>query len=369
MRRNVACGARRGLEGGTLDDARMPGRVTMKDLARAAKVSTATVSLAMRDDNRVSAATRERVRRVAEELGYSRDPALSALVSLRDESRRRTRLRPIGLARIPGPLRPDGSLARQLRQGVSAAAGDEGYQLHEFELPPPAAAAAAELRRRRDQGITGLVLLNLDRKQNPARYSFDDLVVVSLLTGPAGLQLDTVAPDDLLGVRLAWQQLRQQGCRRIGMALHSHTDANSNHQWTAAYLQLQHQHQSEAVPALPICTDPQDREGLDAWLCAHRPEAVLLGRPLQPRILRDLTRRGHRLGTAIRLVHLGLFRDDPEPTGIRYDLVGLGRAAFELLVSRLRARLAGRSTPRVTTLMAGWWQEGTPAEGAAGPVA
>lgn len=68
----------------------MPGRVTIKDLARAAGVSTTTVSLALRDDARISQATRARVQAVAAQLGYSRDPALAALVALRDESSRCT---------------------------------------------------------------------------------------------------------------------------------------------------------------------------------------------------------------------------------------------------------------------------------------
>ena len=56
-------------------------RITSKDVARAAKVSRATVSYVLNgvEDQRISAATRERVRRIAEELGYQPSAASNAL--------------------------------------------------------------------------------------------------------------------------------------------------------------------------------------------------------------------------------------------------------------------------------------------------
>ena len=56
----------------------MTGRVTMRDVARALDVSPMTVSRALRDDKTVSAETRDRVRRVADELGYVYDTTAQA---------------------------------------------------------------------------------------------------------------------------------------------------------------------------------------------------------------------------------------------------------------------------------------------------
>lgn len=43
---------------------------TMRELAQAAGVSIATVSLALRDDHRLAAATRKRIRALADAMGY-----------------------------------------------------------------------------------------------------------------------------------------------------------------------------------------------------------------------------------------------------------------------------------------------------------
>jgi len=52
-------------------------RVTMSDVALAAHVHKSTVSLALRNQPKLNAATRERIRKIAEELGYRPDPMLA----------------------------------------------------------------------------------------------------------------------------------------------------------------------------------------------------------------------------------------------------------------------------------------------------
>jgi LacI family transcriptional regulator, galactose operon repressor len=56
-------------------------RPTIKDVAARAGVSIATVSRALNDKGDVSTETRERVRKVADEVGYSADPAARSLVT------------------------------------------------------------------------------------------------------------------------------------------------------------------------------------------------------------------------------------------------------------------------------------------------
>jgi len=56
----------------------MSPRVTMRDVARAVGVSPMTVSRALRDDETVSADTRNRIRQVADDLGYVYDTTAQA---------------------------------------------------------------------------------------------------------------------------------------------------------------------------------------------------------------------------------------------------------------------------------------------------
>lgn len=63
-------------------------RVTMTDLARLLGVSQATISKALAEDPEIPPITRERVHKAADQLGYRRDPAVSALVRRRWQNRR-----------------------------------------------------------------------------------------------------------------------------------------------------------------------------------------------------------------------------------------------------------------------------------------
>lgn len=55
--------------------------ISQRDIARAAGVSAYTVSLALRDHPEVAAKTREKVRRIADEMGYKLDPIMSSAMS------------------------------------------------------------------------------------------------------------------------------------------------------------------------------------------------------------------------------------------------------------------------------------------------
>ena len=64
-------------------------RVTQQDIAEAVGLSAVSVSLALRNSSRISAATRDRVQQAAKEMGYSPDPMLQSLSSYRRQSARK----------------------------------------------------------------------------------------------------------------------------------------------------------------------------------------------------------------------------------------------------------------------------------------
>ncbi len=62
-------------------------RVTQLDIARKAGVHQATVCLALKDHPRIPAETKQRILKIAEELGYHPDPMLSSLAAYRKRLR------------------------------------------------------------------------------------------------------------------------------------------------------------------------------------------------------------------------------------------------------------------------------------------
>jgi LacI family transcriptional regulator len=64
---------------GKTPDLKLGREVTLQDVAQAVQVSTATVSMVLNNKGRVSAQTRERVKRVARDLGFVPNPAAQRL--------------------------------------------------------------------------------------------------------------------------------------------------------------------------------------------------------------------------------------------------------------------------------------------------
>ncbi|MBT7865613.1 MAG: LacI family DNA-binding transcriptional regulator, partial [Opitutales bacterium] len=72
-------------------------RYTQKDIATRAKLSVATVSMALKNHPSLPEKTILRVKQIAKELGYKPDPVLSALVAHRNRKRVRSNFSVIGL--------------------------------------------------------------------------------------------------------------------------------------------------------------------------------------------------------------------------------------------------------------------------------
>jgi LacI family transcriptional regulator len=180
-------------------------RVTIREVADAAGVSPAAVSYALRG-MQVSEETQERVRKVADELGYEANPIARALASGRT-----------GMVGILGPSLEDlwqqrlvaeagrALLARDYFALILDAGGDPGRQRM----------LAAQLR---DQQVDGLILTPVDPSDGFWSELAEALPVVSI--GDALADASTVGEvlfDNRSGVRCALEHLAKLGHRQIAV--------------------------------------------------------------------------------------------------------------------------------------------------------
>ena len=179
-------------------------RPTLHDVARAARVSVATVSRALSRPELVNSNTQQRIREVAQRLGYLPDGAGRALAS--------------GLSRTVGIIVPtlDAAIFSRAIQSMQHALADMGYQLlvaaHDYSLAAEASAVRAMLAHR----VDGLVLVGSDRAEETRGllratnvavvviWSFDD-------------DFDCIGFDNEAAGRLAAEHLLALGHRRIAM--------------------------------------------------------------------------------------------------------------------------------------------------------
>jgi LacI family transcriptional regulator, galactose operon repressor len=181
--------------------------VTMLDIARDLKVSVVTVSKALRNQGRISAATRKRVLRRAKDLHYQMNWVARSLVTRRTYT--------IGLL-LPEFTHP---FFAEIARAVAQTVRPHGYHviISYFEEDPELEVSEADSLLARQ--VDGLIIASAQ----PARCLdlFERIqsrnVPYVLIDRPiAGLRASFVGVDNRAIGRLATEHLIDQGCSRIG---------------------------------------------------------------------------------------------------------------------------------------------------------
>jgi len=178
--------------------------VTIKDIAKAAGVSPSTVSRALNDSPLIRESTKERIKRLAAELGYERNELARSLV--------KGRTRALGLL-VPDITNP---FFAEITKGVEDAARSRGYGVilcNTGDDPQRELDYGLLLRRKRVDGqiITSVALEDpflpqLARTKTP-------FVLVSRIS--ATVDAPYVIVDDEKGAELAAEHLLRLGHRKI----------------------------------------------------------------------------------------------------------------------------------------------------------
>ena len=182
--------------------------IRLKDIADRAGVSVMTVSKVMRDKSDVSAATKERVRKLAVEMGYVPDTFAR---SLRTGS---TKLLGLIISTITNPIFARTALA------IEEAAHEIGYSVllgHSLNMPEREEACIRRMLSQRVEGLLVSPVYRLGRKAS----LFDDLHKRGLPTvilghhAPFCGQFPAVETDDVTASRSITEHLLGLGHRRI----------------------------------------------------------------------------------------------------------------------------------------------------------
>jgi len=186
-----------------------PINLQMSDIARLAGVSESTVSRALKDSPMIAASTRERIRRLAEEAGYTVNPVASSLRS------RQTGVITVGVPLVHErePHLVDPFMMTMLAHLADTLA-DRGYNML---LSKIAVHQDDWLRRLQQPGRSdGVILIG----QSLEHAAINDAARAGIPLVAWGAKLPAqkypvVGTDNRLGGRLATERLLSQGCRRI----------------------------------------------------------------------------------------------------------------------------------------------------------
>jgi LacI family transcriptional regulator len=326
--------------------------VNQRAIATRLGLSAGTVSMALRNHPHLPSATRERVKRMAEEMGYQPTPILQGLVNYsraKRKSAKFTRLAWVNTWPRPTELLEHPEYGAYW-EGAFETASAMGYQLIEFKLGTKF--TSTEFRRElRRQGIRGL-LLPPDGMPLPEDFPWRKYHVVCLSHRRRNTSNHIVAPDRIENVELAFSIMQQRGYRRIGFITHelptTIDDKLSALGFFNAQLELPEQ---DRLPIFATC-ECSSSDGLTDWIKLHRPDAILSDVPDVTRLLKEARIEvPHQVGLV-----LSALPANETAAGVDPNSKEIGRAGIQLLKSMLDGVVQPEIRLRIS--IKGCWREG-----------
>ena len=315
-------------------------RVTLRDIAKKLGVDHSTVSLALKNHPRISAAMRARVQAAAREMGYTPDPMLAALSRYRQSQ---------ADVQFQGEIAwfnnyPDPAQLRRYHEfdqywlGAEEVAQKNGYRLQEYtwRAPDDLARIAKILRARNVRGI--LVPPHLT-PPDWGDFAWEHFSVVRYGYGVTNLPVDVVTNEQVGSCILAVEKIRELGYRRLGFI--TRIGGKGRHLFHGGFLQAQvsFEPKEQVVPLLLGLENPtEDQRAFSAWMKKHRPDALLSGLAALPAMLE---KAGLRIPQDVAFATLSI-HDGNADTGIDQHPMDIGRFGME------RRMTAAPSVPSTT---------------------
>ncbi len=331
-------------------------RITLRDIAEEVGMSHVTVSLALRNDPKISEKTRKKILKVAEELGYRPDPMLTSLARYRHSSKAKQTeavVAWINLWEDPDKLRTYKEFDLWWK-GASQAAERMGYRIDEFVTKGMSGKRLATILKTRN--ISGILIPPYPDPPtiDLAEIPWDEFTVIQFGRHDHHPALHVVTSSQAANTIMAFDRIRERGYNRIGFVSEKVVKSRmfgAGFYWTQQYLP---QKERLSILALETSSVVEQETMLDQWIKKEKPDAILTDFPNLPERLKALgCRIPQDIGLATTSIH-----DTPIDTGIDQNPKEIGRMGFITLVSMMNDYEYGIPDIQHEILVGGTWVDG-----------
>lgn len=344
-----------------MDQQPNPSRVSLRDIGKILGVSHVTVSLALRDNPRISAEVREKVKQTAVELGYQPDPMLAALA----QYRKGKSAAPItaAIAWINGWQQPE--KLRQLKEfdaywtGASKAATKFGYRLEEFRLGDDMSPDRLH-QILTARGITGILLPPQRPVPDWKKFPWENYSVVRFGRSLKNPRTHLVTADQVANTILAFEEIHALGYKRIGFVTNE-INISHGHLFEAGYLIAQRAVEPKNRLAVFDYTEfksaptAKRQQAFLAWYKKNRPDAIFTDVAELSQLIKSVD---IRIPEDVAIACTTLL-DTAVDSGIDQHPEEIGRVGFLMLNSLVND--GSRGIPQIfrQNLVEGSWVHGT----------
>lgn len=306
----------------------------MAEIAKAAGVGKATVSLALRNDPRLRAETRKRIQEIASAMGYQTNAIVSHLMAQLRVSKRPRYQSTIAIlnANTSHGMLETNPTFRCMIKGVRARSAELGYGHDEFWLHDPETNPKRLRQILRARNIRGVVIAAVfDHHELPPEFDslWDELACVVLGIRPDRPPFHFACNDQFSTAMQTAIELRALGYNRPGLVIAPVIEDNVDHRFTAGF----------STGWTPGSTDiplfdyaPASESLFTAWMKKHTPDVIVCTHPE----VRDwLARMKLSCPKDIGLVHLDLSPDMTTWSGMNQKNELVGALAVDIIIGQL----------------------------------
>ncbi|MDP0496642.1 MAG: LacI family DNA-binding transcriptional regulator [Verrucomicrobiota bacterium JB024] len=328
---------------------------TIRSLAKLAGVSPATISLALRNDIRISAEVRKRVQELAQKEGYKPNPIVSQLIAqvrTGQSANYKCTLAVINTARHRKDAEEHTVLS--WNHASMERAAELGYTVDHFVLAkepmrPQRLAKVLETR-----GIKGLIVTGPFHDDDiAAKYAplWERFAAIILGERPEETSLSSVINDQYNTVRQAMIEAYKLGYRKPALCVHPYVDEILEYRLSGGYLVELRTHPWKSK-LMPFEYMSEGKDHFQKWFRQRRPDIILT---LHTEIREWLEEIDILAPRDVGLIHL-----DHEPAlaawaGMSQNHHHAGKAAVDMLIGKIhRNETAFSSFPKCITIKSEW---------------
>ncbi|MEX2607201.1 MAG: LacI family DNA-binding transcriptional regulator [Kiritimatiellia bacterium] len=248
---------------------------TVRYLAEICGVSPATVSMALRNHPRISAATTKRVQAAAEEAGYQRDPRISELMThLKQAPSRRQRETLAWITVCDRPETLTSPYIAEVYRGMEAQARLLGYRVDRFNISDTQGIPAKKMEKiLLSRGIRGVVFGPLMERKYKIPMEINSFANIAASFVNHGIPISTSMPHHVQNMRLCLHHIQELGYTRPGLYLNPEMDDRVEHRSRGAFLANTGEGSSFEVGE--VLRENAKGDQLHDWIRTHRLDVLL----------------------------------------------------------------------------------------------
>lgn len=338
----------------------------MREVAERLGISHSTVSRALRDDPHISEPVRLQVRKIANQLGYKRDPKLAELMThLRKSKEQRFQGTLAWINNLDETDEDQQVMMAEFQNAAEARAAELGYKLDVFSGvgSKDAPRLSRIFRARNIQGVWCSMFWEVD--YDAWKWDWKKFAFIHHGAEPKRRIVDVVDAEDRQNMQTLFEALAARGYQRIGIATTEALEREALYELTAGRLRFALR--NPAHPYFPPCLVPAlDDKGaarIAKWIKQHKVDCIVSRWRGMRQLLGSV---GYRVPEDIGLAYVTVRPQAGQEglaAGIDVNAPLIASTAIETLVSAVEQRRFGLPQEPRQTLVPGHWRQGATCRG------